>query len=225
MFVVSSFVFTPNQYLSQQDCFISHNIMAFFKFISFLALLSGSVALDCLSARDSGDFCNAGPQRQMYYFVPAQGICQPFMYNGCGGNENRFNSSAECREACANASTQVSADGQTSGRSEQMKQACQATYDTEHLNATLCSRHMECPAGHDCHRGFCCPTPDYACNLRYDSGKFAVGGEKSDKYFYTPQYQTCMRFSFYGTLGNANNFPNYNACMKMCSSQIKNPRI
>ncbi|VDL81730.1 unnamed protein product [Nippostrongylus brasiliensis] len=60
---------------------------------------------------------------------------------------------------------------------------------------------------------------DYLCNLRYDSGKFAVGGEKSDRYFYTSEYKTCMRFSFYGTLGNANNFPDYNSCMRMCGSQ------
>ncbi|KIH57296.1 Kunitz/Bovine pancreatic trypsin inhibitor domain protein [Ancylostoma duodenale] len=59
----------------------------------------------------------------------------------------------------------------------------------------------------------------YVCNLRYDSGKFAVGGEKSDRYFYTSQYKTCMRFSYYGTLGNENNFPDYNSCMRMCGAQ------
>ncbi|KIH51680.1 Kunitz/Bovine pancreatic trypsin inhibitor domain protein, partial [Ancylostoma duodenale] len=60
---------------------------------------------------------------------------------------------------------------------------------------------------------------DHVCNLRYDSGKFAVGGEKSDRYFYTSQYKTCMRFSYYGTLGNENNFPDYNSCMRMCGAQ------
>ncbi|EYC04816.1 hypothetical protein Y032_0085g1810 [Ancylostoma ceylanicum] len=60
---------------------------------------------------------------------------------------------------------------------------------------------------------------DYLCNLRYDSGKFAVGGEKSDRYFYTSQYRTCMRFSYYGSLGNENNFPDYNSCMRTCGTQ------
>lgn len=28
-------------------------------------------------------------------------VCQPFNYQGCGGNENRYDSAKECKEACS----------------------------------------------------------------------------------------------------------------------------
>jgi hypothetical protein len=38
-----------------------------------------------------------------YYFDPATGRCEEFSYSGCGGNENRFETSIACREACGGA--------------------------------------------------------------------------------------------------------------------------
>ncbi|CAL1526342.1 unnamed protein product, partial [Lymnaea stagnalis] len=35
-----------------------------------------------------------------YYYNPAAGYCQQFVYGGCGGNQNRFNSGSECNAAC-----------------------------------------------------------------------------------------------------------------------------
>ena len=30
-----------------------------------------------------------------------KGLCQPFIYNGCEGNDNRFESASACRKACS----------------------------------------------------------------------------------------------------------------------------
>src|SRR5262245_672461 len=35
-----------------------------------------------------------------YGFSTATGNCQPFIYGGCGGNENRFSTLAECEARC-----------------------------------------------------------------------------------------------------------------------------
>jgi len=35
-----------------------------------------------------------------WYFDVQTGVCEQFLYDGCGGNENRFFSKDECREAC-----------------------------------------------------------------------------------------------------------------------------
>ncbi|CAB3396735.1 unnamed protein product [Caenorhabditis bovis] len=190
--------------------------------IAILALLisSASAQVDCFAERDSGSYCAENSSTRMFYYLPRLGTCQPFMYFGCGGNSNRFASAQECRHACANA--QPARDSDSNDEHIQMKAACSARYDTDHLTPVRCSTSADsCPQGHQCTNGFCCPTSDHVCNLNYDSGKFSVGGEKSDKYFWVPQFNTCMRFSFYGTLGNANNFPNYNSCMAMCGPNAR----
>ena len=35
-----------------------------------------------------------------WYFEAQTGDCKEFGYGGCGGNENRFSSEEECRDAC-----------------------------------------------------------------------------------------------------------------------------
>lgn len=37
---------------------------------------------------------------ERFYFNNARGQCESFTYGGCGGNENRFGTLAECRSVC-----------------------------------------------------------------------------------------------------------------------------
>ncbi|VDM72972.1 unnamed protein product [Strongylus vulgaris] len=152
----------------------------------------------------------------MFYYDSAQKtliseVCQPFMYNGCNGNGNRFDTAAECKQICIDGNgANAQQRDPSSDLHAAMKSACQAQYDTDHLTPQQCSNGQGCQNGYQCNSGFCCPTPrknfslnidkllksyllGYLCGLRYDSGKFAVNGEKSDRYFYTSQYKTCMR--------------------------------
>ena len=37
---------------------------------------------------------------EMWYFDTNSGDCEPFIYGGCEGNDNRFSSKEECRDVC-----------------------------------------------------------------------------------------------------------------------------
>ena len=56
----------------------------------------------CSLAMDLGSPCPGHkPANQMwYYHNPETGVCETMMYNGCGGNANRFLSYYDCATQC-----------------------------------------------------------------------------------------------------------------------------
>ncbi|TNN14452.1 Colostrum trypsin inhibitor isoform 2 [Schistosoma japonicum] len=40
-----------------------------------------------------------------YYYDSVKNKCQPFIYKGCGGNENRFSSNEICEQMCVKKKT------------------------------------------------------------------------------------------------------------------------
>lgn len=51
----------------------------------------------CAHPEDNGE-CTGELQRWRY--DSTHQICKPFVYTGCGGNGNNFDSEADCRSAC-----------------------------------------------------------------------------------------------------------------------------
>uniref|UniRef100_A0A6P7FMS6 Inter-alpha-trypsin inhibitor heavy chain H3-like n=1 Tax=Diabrotica virgifera virgifera TaxID=50390 RepID=A0A6P7FMS6_DIAVI len=51
----------------------------------------------CFAPPDRGTCSNLN---QAWFYDPRSAICQPFVYSGCGGNENRFDSKDDCENAC-----------------------------------------------------------------------------------------------------------------------------
>jgi hypothetical protein len=47
--------------------------------------------------RDTGPCTDYKPY---WYFEPVTRVCRRFLYGGCEGNGNRFNSSEECQSSC-----------------------------------------------------------------------------------------------------------------------------
>lgn len=58
----------------------------------------GSIGYDRCSAPPVTGQCDAAFQR--WYHDPATGQCNPFLYGGCGGNDNNYESLAACQAAC-----------------------------------------------------------------------------------------------------------------------------
>jgi len=58
---------------------------------------AGSAA--CNAAQESGE-CDA--YFPAFWHDPKTGLCEPFVYGGCGGNANRYPSREACQQACAN---------------------------------------------------------------------------------------------------------------------------
>ena len=53
---------------------------------------------DCLRPRSTG-YCKRYIVR--WYFDGEVGVCRPFVYGGCGGNKNNFQTQEECRSSCS----------------------------------------------------------------------------------------------------------------------------
>ncbi|CAJ0956946.1 unnamed protein product, partial [Mesorhabditis belari] len=174
----------------------------------------------CSVARDLGSSnCDGAAPGRKFFFDKAHGVCQPFQYRGCGGNGNRFDSAQECKDFCVNGPGAQAL--QEEQKESPLIEACGALYSTDHITAQSCETAANCPSdvNYECNKGYCCAKKEYLCKLDYDAGKFAVSGPgKSDRYFYSTNYKVCMRFSFYGSLGNENNFPSFNTCQKTCAN-------
>uniref|UniRef100_A0A1I8C2E7 BPTI/Kunitz inhibitor domain-containing protein n=1 Tax=Meloidogyne hapla TaxID=6305 RepID=A0A1I8C2E7_MELHA len=59
----------------------------------------------CSLPHDKGVKCSEGTKTtensKQFYYNSQTGLCQPFIYNGCEGNANRFASAGDCRKACS----------------------------------------------------------------------------------------------------------------------------
>ena len=51
----------------------------------------------CLLKNDPGPCGNYEP---VWYFEPVTGVCRRFLYGGCGGNANRFDTAEACWDRC-----------------------------------------------------------------------------------------------------------------------------
>ncbi|KAH7711717.1 Proteinase inhibitor I2 [Aphelenchoides avenae] len=182
------------------------------------ALFSFIAADECGGSRDAGTFCVENAPRRMFYFDGRMGVCQPFMYHGCGGNdENRFNSAKDCRETCA----KKSQNSRPKAKSSQwvLAEKCGANHlipDGEYLP---CEDGKKCPDEHACRGGVCCPSKEHVCSLRDDSGTFAEDVADKPRFAWSDEIQSCWRFSYYGAKGNYNNFPDFPSCIAFCSDK------
>ena len=55
------------------------------------------IAVSCEVEADRGECKETIPR---FFFNPRKGVCEPFIYGGCGGNGNNFESLEECLQQC-----------------------------------------------------------------------------------------------------------------------------
>uniref|UniRef100_A0A0K0DZQ8 BPTI/Kunitz inhibitor domain-containing protein n=1 Tax=Strongyloides stercoralis TaxID=6248 RepID=A0A0K0DZQ8_STRER len=161
---------------------------------------------NCLLPKNVGTQCDKPSMLKFYYDTKTK-ICQPFMYKGCGGNDNKFDTSEKCKQACSKTSTSANKK-----KIDKCDSGIQAATDINGVQLT-CSN---CPQNSTCVNDKCCYDPNYVCNLDYDAGKFPVVGSHTPRYYFAKEFNSCMLFTYYGSQGNPNNFDNFNDCMRYC---------
>ncbi|KAE9548997.1 hypothetical protein FO519_007789 [Halicephalobus sp. NKZ332] len=178
----------------------------------FIVVIHGQ---DCSLSRDTGESCSENSSSRMFYFDSRMSVCQPFFYKGCGGNSNKFSSAQECKEACS--SSKKTGEQIRNGKQWVLADKCGAQYLIPNGKYIQCSD--GCPEKHSCQNGICCPTKEYVCSLKDDSGTFASGIDDKPRFAWSDEIQSCWRFSYFGANGNYNNFPTFQSCINFCSNK------
>ncbi|VDK55030.1 unnamed protein product [Anisakis simplex] len=153
---------------------------------------------------------NAGLQR--WYYNPDDRECQPFQYNGLRGNQNNFETQAECTRTCP-VLVSPCIDGKATRKDGSKLKRCNP------LIANSCGKGYFCLAGNKPFKrsSFCCPkrTGD-PCKALKTEGE----GEKFlPRWYYSSTEQKCLPFNYRGRKGNENNFLSKRQCEKTCLAE------
>jgi hypothetical protein len=164
---------------------------------------SDCAPIDTCSLPPSVGQCGSAVAR--WYFDVATGGCEQFVWSGCGGNDNNF----ESREACG-ATCNDPCDCPAPGN-EPVCGVNGLTYPSACLaacNGVAVHYEGECGLGMP------------ICALPKDSGPCSA--HLAHWYFDTSS-MSCKPFTYSGCGGNANNFASEAACSFMCSPQAPCP--
>ncbi|CAH1791827.1 unnamed protein product, partial [Owenia fusiformis] len=184
----------------------------------------------CTLPKDSG-LCYASFQR--YFFNTATKACEEFIYGGCDGNENNFESITECREVCGE-------EEPTDKIKPDNKEACNAPEDSGPCYASFLKFY------YDNTTDTCRPFIYGGClgngnNFKsdaecYETCSNGIEGRRlrkpsdcfkkqdaGDCQKFTPRWyhdaatRECSPFYYGGCGGNGNNFESFKDCDAMCS--------
>ncbi|GIX87999.1 papilin [Caerostris darwini] len=183
--------------------------------------------------------CHAHMER--YYFDHEQGRCLKFIYGGCGGNANNFETERECENSCLRAAE----------KPELPLPEFTCYSDGLYANPKNCSTFIhcsnrqkyiqECPSGlHYSDKTERCEQPCNAyCNVKLSClCRWPTCGRKEvcflpaetgpcmgrfPNYYFNKRSGKCEKFTYGGCLGNENNFRTEEACRKTCGGSTLAP--
>ncbi|XP_013384770.1 uncharacterized protein ZC84.1 [Lingula anatina] len=139
----------------------------------------------CIAPADPGPCDGFFPR---YFFDSKVCQCQKFIYGGCEGNDNNFETLEECQNACPVTCDHIKCpDGETCVRGREI--------NTKSLCRPPIPR--------------CVPI----CEAPQDSGPCEA---YMPRYFYNSTAEQCQKFIYGGCGGNANNFETLEECQKTC---------
>uniref|UniRef100_A0A0M3IA58 Kunitz/Bovine pancreatic trypsin inhibitor domain protein n=1 Tax=Ascaris lumbricoides TaxID=6252 RepID=A0A0M3IA58_ASCLU len=149
---------------------------------------------------------NAGLQR--WYYNADDRECQPFQYNGMRGNQNNFESQAECARTCPVFINPCIGDYANDSNGD--PRICNP------LLSNSCDDEFFCLAGDTTIKesSICCPKlTDDPCRAYMSEGE----GEYSlSRWYYSSLDGECFPFAYRGRKGNQNNFLNKQLCEHTC---------
>uniref|UniRef100_G3THG9 Tissue factor pathway inhibitor n=1 Tax=Loxodonta africana TaxID=9785 RepID=G3THG9_LOXAF len=183
---------------------------------------AGNNAEICLLPPDEGP-CRA--RIPSYYYDRYTQSCHQFMYGGCEGNANNFETLAACDEAC--------------WRIEKVPKICrlevsekQCKESREEYFFNLSSMACEKFTSGGCQSNenwfpdeatcteFCAPKrkcPSF-CYSPKDEGLCSAN---VTRYYFNPRHKICEAFTYTGCGGNDNNFVSMQDCKQVCTKALK----
>nr|CAD7588891.1 unnamed protein product [Timema genevievae] len=187
----------------------------------------------CLTHVDPGP-CRG--QNSAWYFDYSSLSCQAFVYGGCGGNANRFESEEQCERQCGifkgqDVCTMPYEIGPCRGLFrkwyfDSTSGNCQEfDYGGCSGNGNRFSSISECES--IClHREELLPTGDdtslshqAVCRLPVETGPCEGGYYK--RWYFNQDHRTCIPFIYSGCAGNLNRFKNFQTCLNFCSVMLQ----
>ncbi|CDW52677.1 kunitz:Bovine pancreatic trypsin inhibitor [Trichuris trichiura] len=186
------------------------------------ATVSTTVCCPGTGAKSACNFFKADPgqgdQSLSRWFYDANSQqCLSFIYRGTKGNPNNFLTKDDCERICQpDKVSNPCPEGKPLTGPDGKAQPCNA------LTAT-----SSCPSGYWCHVGatigttVCCQGSRDPCTLPMATG---VGEDLLPRWYYEPNTERCVQFTYRGSKGNQNNFLSMEACRAACR-EFRNPCI
>uniref|UniRef100_A0A131YMX9 Pancreatic trypsin inhibitor n=1 Tax=Rhipicephalus appendiculatus TaxID=34631 RepID=A0A131YMX9_RHIAP len=172
----------------------------------------------CMQPKDAGP-CRASVPR--WYFNAYEQVCKEFIYGGCQGNNNRFETKAACDAACSHMKTKEHPCMQPpktgpcrahmlSWFFDKRDRVCKVfVYGGCRGNSNRFATEMECQASclsQSSQRAICSLDP-----------KLERCYARAQLWYFDPNEDTCHRCPRGFCGGSANKFPTCEKCMKRCS--------
>ncbi|CAI9744379.1 papilin isoform X2 [Octopus vulgaris] len=173
-----------------------------------------------------------------WYYNMGEGRCKKFLYSGCGGNNNRYESKEECEKICQpkDMCSLPKETGICYSYSEQYyfnmvtRQCEQFVYGGCGGNANrfasiykceqLCSAFVVKPMTTTPYTTWTPTMPKNVCQLPKEPGNCY---SYSEQYFFNNKLGRCERFVYGGCGGNANRFATFLECRNKCEPKTTPP--
>ncbi|XP_065054572.1 uncharacterized protein LOC135683288 isoform X1 [Rhopilema esculentum] len=159
----------------------------------------------CFLPADPGP-CKGRKLRYYYSNDPSVKDCVAFMYGGCRGNGNNFESAEECVSKCrdpVSLRTTVPVAKKIESKTVKKIPGCNSEYG--------CCEDYVTPAKGPNQAG--CPVYKHRCE--YPKAKGPCGA-RITRWYYNARLQICNSFIWGGCFGNKNNYQSYESCMEKC---------
>ncbi|KAL5008286.1 hypothetical protein ScPMuIL_013867 [Solemya velum] len=175
----------------------------------------------CLLPMKPGD---CGTYSQVWYYDYLEGRCESFVYRGCNGNENRFNSQEECESTCSRQKVCVAAPP--------VEVVCLAYFPRWRYNeqSSACEEFVYGGCGGNannfiseeaCNRKCGVETVDTTTPVEVCMLPKEVGPCRASipSWYYDHLTGQCTSFGYGGCQGNQNNFKSQEDCERTCSRE------
>jgi len=180
---------------------------------------------ECMKPKEKGSCSLDIPK---FYYDLISGTCEPFVYGGCGGNSNNFDTHDECIAKCSNSickmpkeigpcsltKTQWYFNSQTL-QCESFEYGGCAGNQNRFNSLLACQQACGCQDEH-CLEKSILPNEESidTCMLPKKTGRCSLD---LLKYYFDKDSGTCKPFRYGGCQGNSNNFDSILECNERCS--------